>query len=442
MDAEKYKYYHESHMVLNNGTSLGECGLILSSVPLSVFFSMWATYHITDSLVHATEFCFIVLPVIFNVTVLSEYSYLIFLTFIILLLIVFILSVNWKDFEVNLSKKVELRNCITNYRASTNFVVAICILAVDFNIFPRRFAKTETFGSGLMDLGVGFYICCHGLVEKHKNVVRLTSVLRTVLTFLFFGFIRLFLMKIVGYHEHVTEYGVHWNFFFTLAFVKIFVYFISIVFSGTDSFIITVITSIFHEIFLLGGLKEWVFSDMPRDSVLSANKEGLTSCLGFASLYFATSGIAKYISNDNILYRSLFYKLNLACIFTWLGVLISSTTIGISRRVANLGYILWVLSLSLTVIILFLFLELILVNIKKKKKTELMKSAVPYLFKSINANGLFFFIFSNVLTGLINLNFQTFFLTPFMSLTILIVYMIILCTITNYLYNKQIYVKI
>ena len=42
---------------------------------------------------------------------------------------------------------------ITNYRSSMLLVTAICILAVDFPIFPRRFGKTENFGFGLMDIG-------------------------------------------------------------------------------------------------------------------------------------------------------------------------------------------------------------------------------------------------------------------------------------------------
>ena len=39
---------------------------------------------------------------------------------------------------------------ITNYRASMLLITTICILAVDFPVFPRRLAKTENFGFGML----------------------------------------------------------------------------------------------------------------------------------------------------------------------------------------------------------------------------------------------------------------------------------------------------
>ena len=61
------------------------------------------------------------------------------------------------------------RPFITSFRAYVNIAGAISILAVDFQVFPRRFAKAETYGTGLMDVGVGAYVISNAIVSAEAR---------------------------------------------------------------------------------------------------------------------------------------------------------------------------------------------------------------------------------------------------------------------------------
>ena len=66
---------------------------------------------------------------------------------------------------------------MTMFRVHGMVASAIAILAVDFQIFPRRFAKTETYGTGLMDVAVGAFMFMNALVSKeargnHQTIFR------------------------------------------------------------------------------------------------------------------------------------------------------------------------------------------------------------------------------------------------------------------------------
>ena len=129
--------------------------------------------------------------------------------------------------SADMSKK---RPFIGSFRAYVLITTAIAILAVDFVIFPRRFAKAETYGSGLMDMGVGAFIISNAIVSPEargiyssdtKFIVAVFRSLKSSLPLLVLGVMRFLSVKSTDYQEHASEYGTHWNFFFTLFVVRV-----------------------------------------------------------------------------------------------------------------------------------------------------------------------------------------------------------------------------
>jgi phosphatidylinositol glycan class W len=64
--------------------------------------------------------------------------------------------------EVNLNHKV-VKLSISVFRSTVVVITSIAILAVDFPVFPQKNTKTDKYGFGLMDVGVGYFIICHSM---------------------------------------------------------------------------------------------------------------------------------------------------------------------------------------------------------------------------------------------------------------------------------------
>ncbi|KAK8820905.1 hypothetical protein WA556_005219, partial [Blastocystis sp. ATCC 50177/Nand II] len=112
----------------------------------------------------------------------------------------------------------DVKGYITAFRGIVVLYTCIVILAVDFPVFPRKFAKTYLNGYSLMDIGVGLYIVTSGIVAPMKRLDIMAFFKRQFLL-LILGLSRLLFVRYSGYVVNVVEYGRDWNFFFTLFFV-------------------------------------------------------------------------------------------------------------------------------------------------------------------------------------------------------------------------------
>ena len=214
------------------------CGYLLRCCCLLCVPALSLLASCNDLVGFAVEYLTVILPAILIFTVLADHAVYVLLAEVAVccFLIVGRLS--------NSPKTVSLKDAfassyparfpyITVMRTFVNLFTAIAILAVDFPIYPRRLAKAETYGSGLMDVGVGAFLMAHGLTSPEARESRPPAArekgrghlvwvtLKQVLPLLVLGLVRLLSVKATDYQEHVTEYGVHWNFFFTIAAVRV-----------------------------------------------------------------------------------------------------------------------------------------------------------------------------------------------------------------------------
>lgn len=191
-------------------------------------FSAYHHLFFTSSVIFFFEYITLILPTLLVFTMLADYAAIFSLLALAGTGLFLLRSLTQnKTLSVPIHYKKKLFLC--TFRVYVNVATAISILAVDFPIYPRRFAKTETFGTGLMDVGVGSFMMANAVVSPDARggtstllfVKALKIEFRAVLVLLVLGLVRFAAVKTTDYQEHVSEYGVHWNFFLTLACVRV-----------------------------------------------------------------------------------------------------------------------------------------------------------------------------------------------------------------------------
>ncbi|KAG4079352.1 hypothetical protein HA402_008044 [Bradysia odoriphaga] len=432
MDAEEYKLLHEKYMQNNNGSTITDT--FVAIVPS--FFTTFITVNILAvskplelPVQFLVEFLINILSVILNVTVLHVKLWEITGS---LFVIAVCATVRQLHHITHLTPFIQIKTKRPGYMAMTrstiNLLTAICILAVDFRCFPRSLAKTETFGFGLMDTGVGLFVYSNAIVSSEiKPIIRrkltrnkLKGLLVQNSPLLALGLMRFFVINELDYQQHVSEYGVHWNFFLTLAVTKI-----------VGTIILSFISTAEH------------INDVPRTSFVAANREGLLSINGYVALYMASILVGSFLKNHATVVnaKTLFKqagKLAMFSILLWKVTYLCRDMFGVSRRLANMGYVVWILSIGTAMTALYILLEIFYHYVvfhkpaKSDEDTPESRTCVPVILQAIEYNGLAFFLAANILTGLINMTFQTLLVGSGGAVFLLTAYMFVLVAITMF----------
>ncbi|KAM5470736.1 Glucosaminyl phosphatidylinositol (GlcN-PI) nositol acylation protein [Microsporum audouinii] len=342
------------------------------------------------------------------------------------------------------------RPFLTNYRAGLMITTCLSILAVDFNVFPRRFAKVENWGTSLMDLGVGSFVFSGGVVSarsilgggrapQESFAKRLLASARHSIPLLVLGLIRLYSVKGLDYAEHVTEYGVHWNFFFTLGllppFVEIF-HALTTLISWYEALSLIVIGA--YQVALEStSLKEYILVSPRGRSLLSKNREGVFSFLGYLAIFLSGRAAGLRIIPRKSRKALLMQLASWSAVWATLFFLNSSYFYGygagipVSRRLANMPYVFWVNAFNMTHMLLYCLIEtFVFPSVEKasNKTEEAEKSgyATSRIMRAFNKNGLAIFLVANLLTGAVNLGMNTLDARKELAMAVLMLYSIIL----------------
>lgn len=482
MDPTEYKSLHESMMLNNNGTSPGHVFMtILPSFFTTFITVLFTTYGITSRTIpirFITEFTIIIVPLTLCCTVINDYVFQLNGA-ILLALLPFLYQTLWGKLHIEPFVQIPTKPAgyLTVCRSVTNIITATCILAVDFKCFPRDLAKTETYGFGLMDTGVGLYVLINGIVSSEARrevnekmtINKFKKLLLSASPLIALGLIRFFVTNEIDYQQHISEYGVHWNFFMTLAAVRIFgSLFLELLPSPKFAHYASITILCAHEAALQLGLSQYVMSDIKRDSFLSANREGIVSIPGYVALYLISIWVGSQLNIKEPVIRpkqllQLALRIGAVAMFSWKMIGICDKMFGTSRRLANMGYCFWITSLGATMCILFMMLEIAIQFIMFEhpvddttdaEKTKQAKGGngsvdqkivrnyyVPLIFEAINYNALIFFLAANLMTGAVNLLFQTMLLDTVASLVILLYYLFTLCVLMIFLYENKLRLK-
>ncbi|OGM48710.1 hypothetical protein ABOM_002052 [Aspergillus bombycis] len=343
---------------------------------------------------------------------------------------------------------------ISHHRGALMMLACLAILAVDFQVFPRSLAKAENWGISVMDLFAGSFVFSSGFIshKSSRNAAKRSFYLTL------FGLLRLGAMNLLNYQQHTSEYGVHWNLFFTIPAVTAMVNIvdcITVVVPLPDE-ALAVATVVTSEICLrTRGLQDNLLSLDRGTGFISLNREGLFSTVGYAAIYLIGRGVGSHIFM--LLSSQKRSKMVLSGLATqaslWAGcfALASTDAVGlgwqipVSRRLANVSYVLWVAAVNSVWLFLYYLIDGVHTTAgqgsgnrhMRRDDTDVTKSVRSDIISAFNEAGLAVYLIANLITGGVNLAVNTLDMSRSSSVTLLVSYAMVLTAVAFHFRSSE-----
>ena len=295
-----------------------------------------------------------------------------------------------------------------------------------------------------MDVGVGSFIVSDALFTRLDTPSKVRGLLGdrkkqglwNSLQLAAVGVLRIIAVKAISYHEHVGEYGVHWNFFLTLAVVKL----VALVIPTKACGLLGITIAVSYQTALVAfGVNAYVNAH-ERDwgNLFSLNKEGIISLVGNVSLHCLARSFACFSKMRTLtelrratqdqtrdtVYTHVYYTIVFTAVCWGLGWFLDVSLERVSRRSVNAAYIFWVLANNLTWLCTCYLTRLVLDQYQKL-----------HLFRAINKFAFHTFIVANVLVGLVNSMGNTVEVKPALAMATTCLYMLMICVLSHVLYT-------
>jgi len=225
------------------------------------------------------------------------------------------------------------------------------------------------------------------------------------------GLVRFVVLWAIDYHVPVSEYGVHWNFFCTIASVALVATLADL--GPRASALAAVALLVAYQLFLscFGGAHYILHA--PRAGFFSQNREGFLSAVGFLGLHWLAVSLGACL-------QSRLQPSSVACALLATSVgsftateMLAAAGVLVSRRMCNLPYALFVIGINALVLGLLALLDL---------RWPVPRVPMPSAYAGVQASMFATFLVANLCTGVINLAMQPLLVPAWAALAIMVLY--------------------